>query len=88
MTKTLTCFDLIAGTVQTLCRKFKRAKDGLKTSGDVFNRLTESADKVQVRTWTKQAETAAKDRLLNIEAMDIYNTKVHTRQFKILPDSS
>jgi len=46
----------------------------------VFQRLTKSADPKDVKEWTRQAEQAEKDRLHNVEAMDIYNAKTHTRE--------
>ena len=45
--------------------------------------MTKSADPDQVAAWTKQAATAERDRLIRVEAMDIYNTQVHTREFQI-----
>jgi hypothetical protein len=66
--------------VLTLCKKFNRARDGLRESGEVFERLTKSADPKDIEEWTRQAEQAEKDRLNNVEAMDIYNAKTHTRE--------
>jgi hypothetical protein len=67
----------------TLCKKYTRAKTGVQTSRDEFERLTNSADPANVRDWTMQAKKADTDRLHRVEAMDIYNAKTHTRRHQL-----
>ena len=66
--------------VFTLCKKFTRARTGLRESQEVFGGMTKTADPRNVAEWTRQADQAKQSRLQNVEAMDVYNVKTQTHK--------
>jgi|HubBroStandDraft_3_1064219.scaffolds.fasta_scaffold146242_2 hypothetical protein len=66
--------------VFTLCKKFTRARTGLRESQEVFSGMTKTTDPRNVAEWTRQADKAEHSRLRNVEAMDVYNVKTQTRK--------
>ena len=62
-------------SVSTVTKRYTQAKAGLEESEADLNAMTKMADPSKIKKWRTQADRAAKNRVHNVEAMDIYNTE-------------
>jgi hypothetical protein len=64
------------GTVSTLIRKLKRAKQLFNASEESYVKLTMGARKSDIERWTREASQAQADRDKDIHAMDYFAIKL------------
>ena len=67
---------LYISIASTLARKFKRAQIGKSESEKAYTDLTSKFDSKTIKSWKRAEEKALKDKLKNIEAMDIFDVKL------------
>jgi hypothetical protein len=71
----------ISHTVVTLCRKYAKAKIGVRQSRADLDGLIKTADPNRVAEWTTQAVEAAENRNTREDSMDIYELKFVKRSY-------